>query len=98
MNHHSLYQNRLCVLIYPGQCSYSSTDPYVKVSIFCATKRLKKKKTSTKHNTVHPVFNEALVFGVMMESLRHLSLEFQVIHENRIGQNEVSVISGLGEV
>ncbi|XP_022099154.1 synaptotagmin-1-like isoform X2 [Acanthaster planci] len=66
-----------------------TSDPYIKVSIFCNTKRLKKKKTSTKHNTVHPVFNEALVFNVVQESLRHLTLEFQIIHENRIGQNEV---------
>nr|XP_002733048.2 PREDICTED: synaptotagmin-10-like [Saccoglossus kowalevskii] len=66
-----------------------TSDPYVKVSIFYAGKRLKKKKTSTKHHTVNPVFNEAMVFSVGQEFLKHLYLEFHIMHENRIGQNEV---------
>nr|XP_054769714.1 synaptotagmin-5-like [Lytechinus pictus] len=69
--------------------NFSSSDPYVKVSIFYMSKRLKKKKTSTQHGTRSPVFNEALVFNVDTDFLQHLTIEFQVIHENRFGQNEV---------
>ena len=66
------------------------SDPYVKVSIFYMSKRLKKKKTSTQHTTRSPVFNEALVFNVDTDFLQHLTIEFQVMHENRFGPNEVS--------
>ncbi|XP_077986040.1 synaptotagmin-5-like [Glandiceps talaboti] len=66
-----------------------TSDPYVKVSIFYSGKRLKKKKTSTKHHTINPVFNEALVFSVGQDFLKHLYLEFHIMHENRLGQNEV---------
>ncbi|XP_030854095.1 synaptotagmin-5-like [Strongylocentrotus purpuratus] len=66
-----------------------TADPYVKVSIFYMSKRLKKKKTSTQHGTRSPVFNEALVFNVDTDFLQHLTIEFQVIHENRFGPNEV---------
>ncbi|XP_033096958.1 synaptotagmin-2-like [Anneissia japonica] len=64
-------------------------DPYVKVSVFHAGKRLKKKKTTSKHSIVHPVFNEALVFNVSKNFLKYLKLEVSVIHDNRVGQNEV---------
>ncbi|KAG7230191.1 hypothetical protein INR49_012384, partial [Caranx melampygus] len=37
-------------------------DPYVKVSLMCDGRRLKKRKTSTKRNTLNPVYNEAIVF------------------------------------
>lgn len=71
------------------------SDPYVKVSIFYMSKRLKKKKTSTQHGTRSPVFNEALVFNVDTDFLQHLTIEFQVIHENRFGPNEVSLDSSI---
>ncbi|XP_071493704.1 synaptotagmin-5-like [Diadema antillarum] len=67
----------------------TAADPYVKVSIFYVSKRLKKKKTSTKHATRQPVFNEALVFNLDTDFLKHLRIEFQVIHENRFGPNEI---------
>lgn len=66
-----------------------SSNTYVKVSLYFMSKRLKKKKTSTKHGTPNPVFNEALVFNVPHHFLKHLKLEIQVTHENKLGQNEV---------
>ncbi|XP_070531830.1 synaptotagmin-1-like [Ptychodera flava] len=73
----------------PADEKKMTSDPYVKVAIFYAGKRLKKKKTSTKHHTLNPVFNEALVFSVGQEFLKHLYLEFHIMHEHRLGQNEV---------
>ncbi|XP_071948300.1 synaptotagmin-A-like [Antedon mediterranea] len=64
-------------------------DPYVKVSVFHNGKRLKKKKTTSKHGVLQPVFNEALVFNVSNHFLKYLKLEVSVIHDNRVGQNEV---------
>ncbi|PIK60829.1 putative synaptotagmin-5-like [Apostichopus japonicus] len=67
-----------------------SSNTYVKVSLYFMSKRLKKKKTSTKHGTSSPVFNEALVFNVPQHFLKHLKLDIQVTHENKLGQNEVN--------
>ncbi|XP_035683702.1 synaptotagmin-5-like isoform X2 [Branchiostoma floridae] len=68
-------------------------DPYVKVSILYAGKRLKKKKTSTRHSTTNPVYNEALVFDVGREFMDHVYIELVIVHENRFGQNQ-----GMGKV
>ncbi|VDI34580.1 Hypothetical predicted protein [Mytilus galloprovincialis] len=64
-------------------------DPYVKVSILCDGKRIKKKKTSTVHVTHEPVWNEALVFNIGKELLKRLSAEFQIFHDNTIGNDEL---------
>lgn len=63
-------------------------DPYVKVALMYAGKRLKKKKTSVKHNTANPVWNEALVFSLGKEFLKNIYLEFTVLHDNKIGTDE----------
>ncbi|KOB75189.1 putative synaptotagmin X, partial [Operophtera brumata] len=41
-----------------------SSDPYVKICLICQGKRIKKKKTTVKKNTLSPVYNEALVFDL----------------------------------
>ena len=45
------------------------TDPFVKVSLIIDDKKVKKKKTEVRKNTVNPVWNEALVFNVPAEIL-----------------------------
>uniref|UniRef100_A0A674P6F8 Synaptotagmin 6 n=1 Tax=Takifugu rubripes TaxID=31033 RepID=A0A674P6F8_TAKRU len=40
------------------------SDPYVKVSLMCDGRRLKKKKTSIKKNTLNPSYNEAIIFDI----------------------------------
>uniref|UniRef100_A0A3B5MTG9 C2 domain-containing protein n=1 Tax=Xiphophorus couchianus TaxID=32473 RepID=A0A3B5MTG9_9TELE len=51
-----------------------ASDPYVKVSLMCEGRRLKKRKTSTKRNTLNPVYNEAIVFDVPPENIDQISL------------------------
>lgn len=54
-------------------------DPYVKASLMAEGRRLKKRKTSIKKNTLNPSYNEALVFDVPHESVHHVSLTIAVV-------------------
>lgn len=60
------------------------TDPYVKVYLLAAGKRVKKKKTSVRKGTLNPVFNEAVSFDIAMDALNSVDLLLSVMHENEI--------------
>lgn len=69
----------------PFSVSFIFTDPYVKVSLMCEGRRLKKRKTSTKRNTLNPVYNEAIVFDVLPETIEQISLLIAVMDYDRFG-------------
>ncbi|XP_055952536.1 synaptotagmin-9-like [Argiope bruennichi] len=73
-----------------------SSDPYVKVSLMCQGKRVKKKKTSVKKSTLNPVYNEALVFDVPAENIEDVTLVVKVIDYDRVGANEVMGVFAIG--
>ncbi|XP_051778735.1 synaptotagmin-9-like isoform X1 [Erpetoichthys calabaricus] len=73
-----------------------ASDPYVKVSLMCEGRRLKKRKTSTKRNTLNPVYNEAIVFDVPPENIDQVSLLIAVMDYDRVGHNEVIGITRVG--
>lgn len=54
-------------------------DPYVKVSLICDERRLKKKKTSIKKNTLNPTYNEAIIFDIPPENMDQVSLHISVM-------------------
>ncbi|XP_017774749.1 PREDICTED: synaptotagmin-10-like isoform X2 [Nicrophorus vespilloides] len=72
------------------------SDPYVKVYLLCQGKRIKKKKTSVKRNTLCPVYNEALVFDVPAENIEDVCLIVKVIDYDRIGANELMGCTAIG--
>lgn len=59
------------------------TDPYVKVSLMCEGRRLKKRKTTTKKNTLNPVYNEAIIFDIPPENVDQVSLCIAVMDYDR---------------
>ncbi|XP_066259121.1 synaptotagmin-9-like [Euwallacea similis] len=65
------------------------SDPYVKVYLIWRGRKIKKKKTTVRHNTLFPVFNEALVFDVPEENIGEVCLLVKIIDYDRIGQNEI---------
>ncbi|XP_023654155.1 synaptotagmin-C isoform X1 [Paramormyrops kingsleyae] len=65
------------------------SDPYVKASLICEGRRLKKRKTSIKKNTLNPSYNEALVFDIPHENIDNVSLIITVMDYDCIGHNEV---------
>jgi len=60
-----------------------SSDPYVKVSLMCEGRRLKKRKTTTKKNTLNPVYNEAIIFDIPPENVDQVSLSIAVMDYDR---------------
>lgn len=64
-------------------------DPYVKVTLVYAGKKMKRKKTTTKRNTHNPDWNEALVFNLSREYIKDISIELFVYHDNKIGNDEL---------
>lgn len=50
----------------------------------CDGRRLKKRKTSTKRNTLNPVYNEAIVFDVPPENIDQISLLIAVMDYDRL--------------
>ncbi|XP_076179399.1 synaptotagmin-10 [Ptiloglossa arizonensis] len=73
-----------------------SSDPYVKVYLLCQGKRIKKKKTTVKKNTLFPVYNEVLVFDVPADNIEDVSLIIKVIDYDRIGSNELMGCTAIG--
>lgn len=57
----------------------SASDPYVKASLVCDGRRLKKRKTSIKKNTLNPTYNEALVFDIPNENIESVSIVIAVM-------------------
>lgn len=57
----------------------SPADPYVKASLICDGRRLKKRKTSIKKNTLNPTYNEALVFDIPNENIESVSVIIAVM-------------------
>ncbi|XP_033888500.1 synaptotagmin-10-like isoform X2 [Acipenser ruthenus] len=66
-----------------------SSDPYVKVSLLCDGRRLKKRKTTTKKSTLNPVYNEAIIFDIPPENVEQVSVAIMVMDYDRVGHNEV---------
>ncbi|XP_015197804.1 synaptotagmin-6 isoform X1 [Lepisosteus oculatus] len=72
------------------------SDPYVKVSLICDGRRLKKKKTTIKKNTLNPTYNEAIIFDIPPESMDQVSLLISVMDYDRVGHNEIIGVNRVG--
>uniref|UniRef100_A0AAV2ME98 C2 domain-containing protein n=1 Tax=Knipowitschia caucasica TaxID=637954 RepID=A0AAV2ME98_KNICA len=64
-----------------------STNPYVKVNVFYGRKRIAKKKTHVKKNSLNPVFNESFIYSIPPELLPHLTIDLQLLHLHRAPQS-----------
>ncbi|XP_059828674.1 synaptotagmin-6-like [Hypanus sabinus] len=72
------------------------SDPYVKVSLLCEGRRLKKKKTTIKKNTLNPTYNEAIIFDIPPENMDQVSLLISVMDYDRVGHNEIIGVCRVG--
>ncbi|EHB00605.1 Synaptotagmin-10 [Heterocephalus glaber] len=67
-----------------------SSDLYVKVSLICEGRRLKKRKTAIKKNTLNPVYNEAIIFDIPLENMDQVSLTIAVMDYDREGHHTLA--------
>ncbi|XP_038821044.1 synaptotagmin-6 [Salvelinus namaycush] len=72
------------------------SDPYVKVSLECDGRRLKKKKTTIKRNTLNPTYNEAIIFDIPPENMDQVSLHISVMDYDLVGHNEIIGVNRVG--
>ncbi|KAM4797076.1 synaptotagmin-6 [Rhinophrynus dorsalis] len=72
------------------------SDPYVKVSLLCDGRRLKKKKTTIKKNTLNPTYNEAIIFDIPPENMDQVSLLISIMDYDRVGHNEIIGVCRVG--
>ncbi|XP_004835873.1 synaptotagmin-10-like [Heterocephalus glaber] len=73
-----------------------SSDLYVKVSLICEGRRLKKRKTAIKKNTLNPVYNEAIIFDIPLENMDQVSLTIAVMDYDRVRHNGIIGVCGRG--
>ena len=72
------------------------SDPYVKVLLLVAGKKIRKKKTSVICNTLNPTYNESIEFDLSSDELGNADLVFKVIDYDRVGSNELIGCLGIG--
>ncbi|KAM6979665.1 synaptotagmin-6 [Aplochiton taeniatus] len=72
------------------------SDPYVKVSLVCDGRRLKKKKTTIKRNTLNPTYNEAIIFDIPPENMDQVTLLISVMDYDLVGHNEIIGLNRVG--
>ncbi|XP_042631553.1 synaptotagmin-1-like [Cyprinus carpio] len=64
------------------------SDPYVKIHLMQNGKRLKKKKTTIKKNTLNPYYNESFSFEVPSEQIQKVQVVVTVLDYDKIGKND----------
>uniref|UniRef100_A0A3B4XVW7 Synaptotagmin Va n=1 Tax=Seriola lalandi dorsalis TaxID=1841481 RepID=A0A3B4XVW7_SERLL len=64
------------------------SDPFVKVVLQYNGKRLKKKKTSVKQNTLNPYFNESFSFEIPFSQIQKIQVLITVYDYDKLGSND----------
>nr|KAF6411915.1 synaptotagmin 5 [Rousettus aegyptiacus] len=64
------------------------SDPYVKVHLLQGGKKVRKKKTTIKKNTLNPYYNEAFSFEVPCDQVQNVQVELTVLDYDKLGKNE----------
>ncbi|XP_023685631.1 synaptotagmin-2-like isoform X2 [Paramormyrops kingsleyae] len=64
------------------------SDPYVKIHLLQNGKRLKKKKTTVKKNTLNPYYNESFSFEIPLEQMQKIVAVVTVLDYDKIGKND----------
>ncbi|CAB1341396.1 unnamed protein product [Coregonus sp. 'balchen'] len=64
------------------------SDPFVKVVLQYQGKRLKKKKTTVKQNTLNPYFNESFSFEIPFGQIQKVQVLITVYDYDKLGSND----------
>lgn len=64
------------------------SDPYVKIQLLQGGKKMKKKKTTVKKNTLNPYYNESFSFEIPLEMMQKIIVVVTVFDYDKIGKND----------
>ncbi|XP_076989663.1 synaptotagmin-5 [Tamandua tetradactyla] len=64
------------------------SDPYVKVHLLQGGRKVRKKKTTIKKNTLNPYYNESFSFEVPCDQVQKVQVELTVLDYDKLGKNE----------
>ncbi|XP_023862804.1 synaptotagmin Vb [Salvelinus sp. IW2-2015] len=64
------------------------SDPFVKIVLQHNGKRIKKKKTTVKKNTLNPYFNESFSFEIPFEQIQKVQVVITVYDYDKLGSND----------
>uniref|UniRef100_A0A8C2ZWH0 Synaptotagmin 2 n=1 Tax=Cyclopterus lumpus TaxID=8103 RepID=A0A8C2ZWH0_CYCLU len=64
------------------------SDPYVKINLLQNGKKLKKKKTTVKKNTLNPYYNESFSFEIPIDQMQKILAVITVLDYDKIGKND----------
>ncbi|XP_071791239.1 synaptotagmin-7-like isoform X3 [Asterias amurensis] len=64
------------------------SDPYVKIWHVFQEKKIEKRKTIVKYNTLNPVYNVSFLFHVSLAKIRDTSFIISVIDHDRLSKND----------
>ncbi|KAJ7984563.1 hypothetical protein DPEC_G00356090 [Dallia pectoralis] len=64
------------------------SDPFVKIVLQHNGKRIKKKKTTVKKNTLNPYFNESFSFDIPFEMIQKVQVVITVYDYDKLGSND----------
>ena len=79
----NIHAQAICHGIISNRWAFIFSDPFVKASLICQGKRIKKKKTTVKRSTLNPIYNEAMVFDVPQENVEDVDLIIIVVDYDR---------------
>lgn len=71
---------------------HTNPDPYGKVNLLFKGHRVAKWKSSTKMNSLGPIYNEAFHFEVRKMDINHISLQFILLDEDKLRTGQDAVI------
>ena len=85
------YKLRYQIIIDLINFFYFFVDPYVKLLLFQNEKRIAKRKTHVKRNTLNPTFNDTFDFDLPYEeeNLKNIQLHIVLLDRDRTSKNTV---------
>ena len=75
---------------------FVTVDPYIKINLQYKDKTIAKWKSSIKHKTLAPVFNESFQFNIRGKDITNIQLEVLIMDHDKFSKDDVAGIVKYG--